>query len=45
MTLTHSGWERLEAAGATAERTGYDRGWDLILSEAFAAAFPAAGRC
>jgi Activator of Hsp90 ATPase homolog 1-like protein len=39
VVLTHSGWEALEAAGATVERASYDQGWDMILSLAFAGAF------
>jgi uncharacterized protein YndB with AHSA1/START domain len=37
--LTHSGWEALEAAGATVERASYDQGWDMIFAHAFADAF------
>jgi uncharacterized protein YndB with AHSA1/START domain len=33
--LEHRGWEKLEAAGASAERQGYAAGWDLILQQAF----------
>jgi uncharacterized protein YndB with AHSA1/START domain len=33
--LEHRGWEKLEAAGATVERQGYDGGWNLILNDAF----------
>jgi uncharacterized protein YndB with AHSA1/START domain len=32
--LEHSGWEKLEAAGASVERQGYAGGWDLILQQA-----------
>jgi uncharacterized protein YndB with AHSA1/START domain len=39
VVLTHSGWEALEAAGATVERASYDRGWDMILSQSFSSAF------
>ncbi len=34
--LEHSGWERLEAIGATVERQGYDDGWEVILHHGFA---------
>ena len=44
VTLTHSGWEALEAAGATVERASYDRGWDMILGQAFANAFAQKGQ-
>jgi Activator of Hsp90 ATPase homolog 1-like protein len=37
--LTHSGWEALEATGATVERASYDKGWDMILAHAFVGAF------
>jgi uncharacterized protein YndB with AHSA1/START domain len=33
--LEHRGWEKLEAVGASVERSGYDGGWELILREAF----------
>ena len=39
VVLTHSGWEALEAAGATVERENYDRGWDMILVNTFAGSF------
>jgi uncharacterized protein YndB with AHSA1/START domain len=37
--LTHSGWEDLEAAGATVERASYDQGWNMIFVQAFAGTF------
>jgi uncharacterized protein YndB with AHSA1/START domain len=36
--LTHSGWEKLEAVGATAERGGYEMGWALIFEQRFLSA-------
>lgn len=33
--LTHSGWEKLEAVGATTERGGYEIGWALIFEQRF----------
>jgi uncharacterized protein YndB with AHSA1/START domain len=33
--LEHSGWDKLEAAGATVERQGYEAGWEAILERGF----------
>jgi uncharacterized protein YndB with AHSA1/START domain len=33
--LTHRGWEKLEAIGATVERTGYEQGWAMIFEKNF----------
>jgi uncharacterized protein YndB with AHSA1/START domain len=33
--LVHRGWEKLEAAGATVERLGYENGWSLIFQNLF----------
>jgi uncharacterized protein YndB with AHSA1/START domain len=35
LRLAHSGWERLEAAGASVERQAYTDGWRLILEQSF----------
>ena len=42
--LEHRGWEKLDAAGATVERQGYDQGWSQILDHAFAPFIATAGR-
>ena len=42
--LEHRGWEKLDAAGATVERQGYDQGWSLILEHAFKAFTAVVGR-
>lgn len=33
--LTHRGWEKLEAVGATTERGGYECGWTVIFEQSF----------
>jgi DNA-binding transcriptional ArsR family regulator len=37
LSIEHRGWEKLEDANATVERTGYDEGWQLILGGPFKA--------
>jgi uncharacterized protein YndB with AHSA1/START domain len=34
--LVHRGWEKLQAAGATVEREGYEQGWAFIFEKSFA---------